>query len=207
MKGENIMKVVALNGSPRKNGNTFTALSRVCSVLNAEGIETEIVDIGSLKLTGCHACGYCSKNGKCAFDDEVNALAPKLLDADGIVIGSPVYYADINATLKCFLDRFFFVYGKDERIRFKPGAAVVALRRAGAIHAYHSINSYFGITEMLVTPSMYWNDVHGAAPGACADDAEGMQLMEAIGRNMAYLIKLRAESSITPPEKLIKIKS
>ena len=198
------MKVVALNGSPRKNGNTFTALEKVCSVLNAEGIETEIINIGSLKLTGCHACGFCAKNGKCAIDDGMNEIAPKLLEADGLVIGSPVYYADINATLKCFLDRFFYVYGGG--MRFKPGAAVVALRRGGAIHAYHSINSYFGITEMLITPSMYWNDIHGAAAGECVQDVEGMQLMEAIGRNMSYLIKLRAESKTAPPEKLPKIK-
>lgn len=197
------MKVIAINGSPRRNGNTFTALSAAAEALKAEGIETEIIQLGGRDVVGCKACGFCSKNGKCVIDDAVNEIGAKMTEADGIIIGSPVYYAGINGTLKSFLDRVFLVYGS--KFRFKPGAAVVALRRGGAIASFDTINHYFQITEMLITPSMYWNDVHGRAPGECVQDEEAMQLMQVLGRNMAYLIKLKAESTLPVPEKLPKI--
>lgn len=197
------MKVIAISGSPRVNGNTHYALERACKILNEEGIETEIITIGNKKISGCTACGFCSKNGRCVIEDEVNEIGEKLVKADGMIIGSPVYYANINGTLKSFLDRVFYTYGK--QFRFKLGAAVVSLRRGGAINAYNTINNYFGITEMIVTPSIYWNDVHGAAAGECEQDFEAMQMMEALGRNMAYLIKMKAESKIVPPEKIQKV--
>ena len=198
------MKVIAINGSPRKNGNTYTSIKRVCDILEKEGIETEIVQVGDKTFGGCRACGACAKLGKCAFGDKdgLNEIGEKMSEADGIIIGSPVYYADINGTLKSFLDRVFYTYGKN--FRFKPGAAVVALRRGGAIHAYHSINNYFGITEMIQVPSIYWNDVHGRTEGECEQDIEAMQMMDALGQNMAYLLKMKAESKVQPPEKINK---
>ena len=201
------MKVIALNGSPRKNGNTYISLKHVCDELEKQGIETEILQVGNGNYTGCKACGACGKLGKCAFGDNdgVNDIAEQLANADGILIGSPVYYADINGTLKCLLDRVF--YSKGGAFRFKPGAAVVALRRGGAIHTYHTINNYFGITEMIQVPSIYWNDVHGAAPGECEQDGEAMDMMYALGRNMAYLLKMQAESKITPPEPFAKTRT
>ena len=198
------MKVIAINGSPRKNGNTYTSIKRICDILEKEGIETEIIQVGDKAFSGCRACGACAKLGKCAFGDKdgLNEIGAKMSQADGIIIGSPVYYADINGTLKSFLDRVFYTYGKN--FRFKPGAAVVALRRGGAIHAYHSINNYFGITEMIQVPSIYWNDVHGRAEGECEQDIEAMQMMDALGQNMAYLLKMKAESKVQPPEKITK---
>ncbi len=197
------MKVIALNGSPRKNGNTRLALETVCAELNSEGIETEILDVGSLKLTGCRACGACAKLGKCVMDDGLNEIAEKAAAADGLVVGSPVYYADINGTLKCFLDRFFYVNGA--KMRFKPAAAVVALRRSGVTHAYQTIYNYFTIAEMLITPTSYWPGAHGRLPGEAEQDLEGMQVARGIGRNMAYLLKMRAESSVPVPEKEEKV--
>ncbi len=198
------MKVIAINGSPRKSGNTYTSIKRICDILEKEGIETEIIQVGDKAFGGCRACGACAKLGKCAFGDKdgLNEIGAKMSDADGIIIGSPVYYADINGTLKSFLDRVFYTYGQN--FRFKPGAAVVALRRGGAIHAYHSINNYFGITEMIQVPSIYWNDVHGRAEGECEQDIEAMQMMDALGQNMAYLLKMKAESKVQPPEKINK---
>lgn len=198
------MKVIALNGSPRKGGNTFTALSAAAEALKKEEIDTEILQLGGLVISGCKACGFCAQNGRCVIDDAVNEIGPQIAEADGLIVGSPVYYAGINGTLKCFLDRLFYAYGS--KFRFKPAAAVVALRRGGAISSFDTINHYFQITEMLVTPTMYWNDVHGAAAGECVQDTEAMQMMEAVGRNMAYLIKLRQESTVPVPEKLSKLK-
>lgn len=196
------MKVIALNGSPRKNGNTYLSLKAACDVLNAEGIETEILDVGSLKLTGCRACGGCAKLGKCVIDDGLNELAEKAAAADGLIVGSPVYYADINGTLKCFLDRFF--YTQSAKMRFKPCAALVALRRSGVTHAYQTIYNYFTIAEMLITPTQYWPGVHGRLPGEAEQDLEGISVARGIGRNMAYLLKLREESALPLPEPIQK---
>ncbi len=200
------MKVIAINGSPRANGNTYTALKKVTDVLEENGIETEIIHIGNKNIAGCKGCAACVKLGKCVQDgDCVNETALKLAEADGMLIGSPVYYAGINGTLKCFLDRVF--YTSASKFRFKVGAPVVVLRRGGAIHVYDTINSYFGISEMIQVPAVYWNAVHGAAPGEAAQDAEGMQIMESIGRNMAYILKMKEQSSVKPPEPLQKIKT
>ena len=198
------MKVIAINGSPRKDGNTYLALKTACDVLNEQGIETEIVNVGCLNITGCKACGACSGKGACVINDGFNEIAEKAANADGIIVGSPVYYAGVNGTLKCFLDRLFYVHGG--KMRFKPAAAVVALRRSGVTHTYQTIYNYFTISEMLITPTNYWPGVHGGAKGEAEQDLEGMQIARGIGRNMAYLLKMKAESTVPVPEKEDKIK-
>ncbi len=198
------MKVIAINGSPRKDGNTYLALKTACDVLNAEGIETEIINVGALDITGCKACGACGKLGKCVKDDGFNEIAETVAAADGIIVGSPVYYAGINGTLKSFLDRLFYVHSS--KMRFKPAAAVTAMRRSGVTHTYQTIYNFFTFAEMLITPTNYWPGVHGGAKGEAEQDLEGMQIARGIGRNMAYLLKMKAESNIPVPEKEDKIK-
>ena len=198
------MKVIAINGSPRKDGNTWSALETACKVLNEQGIETEIVNVGNMNITGCKACGACSGKGACVINDGFNEVAEKAAAADGIIVGSPVYYAGVNGTLKCFLDRFFYVHSS--KMRFKPAAAVVALRRSGVTHTYQTIYNYFTISEMLITPTNYWPGVHGGAKGEGEQDLEGMQIARTIGKNMAYLLKMKAESTVPVPEKEDKIK-
>lgn len=198
------MKVIAINGSPRKDGNTYLALKTACDILNDQGIETEIVNVGNMNITGCKACGGCSGKGRCVINDGFNEVADKAAAADGIIVGSPVYYAGINGTLKCFLDRLFYVHSS--KMRFKPAAAVVALRRSGVTHTYQTIYNYFTISEMLITPTNYWPGVHGGAKGEAEQDLEGMQIARGIGRNMAYLLKMKAESTVPVPEKEDKIK-
>ncbi len=193
------MKVIAINGSPRKDGNTYLALKTACDILNAEGIETEIVNVGSLNITGCKACGGCGNAGKCVINDGFNEIAETVASADGIIVGTPVYYAGINGTLKSFLDRFFYVHSS--KMRFKPAAALTALRRSGVTHTYQTIYNFFTISEMLITPTSYWPGVHGRLKGEAEQDLEGMQVARGIGRNMAYLLKLQAESNIPVPEK------
>lgn len=199
------MKVIAINGSPRKEGNTYTAIKRVCDGLEKEGISTEIINVGSTPFGGCRACGACGKLGKCAFGDKdgLNEIGAKMSEADGIILGSPVYYADINGNMKSFLDRVFYTFGKN--FRFKPAATLVALRRGGGAHAYQTLNNYVGICEMIQVPSIYWNDVHGGAPGECVGDEEAMCMMDALAQNMTYLLKMQAESKVAPPEKITKI--
>lgn len=198
------MKVLAVNGSPHKDGNTYLALEAACKKLNEQGIDTEIVNIGALNITGCKACGACSKIGKCVIEDGFNEVSEKFAAADGIIVGSPVYYAGINGTLKCFLDRAFYV--NSAKMRFKPAAGIVALRRSGVTDSYQTIYNYFTFAEMIITPTPYWPGIHGAAKGECLQDTEGIQIAEAIGKNMAYLLKMKAESKVTPPEKEPKIK-
>lgn len=181
------MKVLLINGSPRPKGCTFTALSEVEEQLQKQGIETEIVQVGHLDIRGCTACGYCSKAGKCVFDDVVNEIASKLAKADGLVLGSPVYYASANGTLISFLDRLFFSTGFDKRM--KVGAAVVSARRGGTSAAFDQLNKYFTNQGMPVAASQYWNSVHGASPEDVRKDAEGMQVMRSLGQNMAFLVK------------------
>lgn len=193
------MKVIAINGSPRKDGNTYLALKTACDILNSEGIETEIINVGALNITGCKACGVCSDTGKCVIKDGFNEIADKTAAADGIIVGTPVYYAGINGTLKSFLDRFFYVHSSE--MRFKPAAALTALRRSGVTHTYQTIYNFFTISEMLITPTSYWPGVHGRLKGEAEQDLEGMQIARGIGRNMAYLLKLQAESTIPLPEK------
>ena len=181
------MKVLIINGSPRVKSNTQTALDEMVKVFSAEGIETEVVKIGNMPVRGCIACGSCFKNGKCVFDDVVNELAPKFEAADGLVIASPVYYASANATLIACLDRLFYSTHFDKTM--KVGASVVCARRGGLSATFDELNKYFTICGMPVASSQYWNSIHGREPGEASQDAEGMQTMRTLARNMAFLMK------------------
>ena len=181
------MKVLLLNGSPRGNGNTARALQEMESVFAAEGIETEIVHVGKEAVRGCIACGSCYKNGKCVFDDIVNTLAPKFQEADGLVVGSPVYYASANATLIAVLDRLF--YSTHFPKTMKVGACVTVARRGGCSATFDGLNKYFTISGMPVASSQYWNSIHGGAPGEAEQDAEGLQTMRTLAKNMTFLMK------------------
>ena len=181
------MKVLLINGSPRAKGNTALALSEMANIFEAEGIETETVHIGNRPVRGCMACGQCAAKGRCVFDDAVNEIAPKFEAADGIVVGSPVYYAGPNATVTAFLDRLFYSTHFDKDM--KVGASVVVCRRGGASAAFDRLNKYLTNSGMAVATSQYWNSVHGGAPGEAEQDAEGLQTMRALARNMAFLIK------------------
>lgn len=181
------MKVLLINGSPNPNGCTFTGLSEVAKTLNEEGIETEIIHVGNKDIRGCIACRRCHTTGKCVFNDLVNEVAPKLREADGIVIGSPVYFASANGTLISFLDRLFYSVSSD--LTMKVGAAVTSSRRAGNTATFDELNKYFTINNMPIASSQYWNEVHGYTPEDVRSDKEGMQTMRTLGRNMAFLIK------------------
>ncbi len=181
------MKVLLINGSPNARGCTYTALSEVAKTLEESGVQTEIIQVGHLNIRGCIACGKCSALGKCVFDDKVNEVAEKLKDADGLVVGSPVYYASANGTLTAFLDRLFFSQRAD--LRMKVGACVVSARRGGCSSTFDQLNKYFTISDMPVAASQYWNSVHGFTAEDVRRDLEGMQVMRALGRNMAFLIK------------------
>jgi multimeric flavodoxin WrbA len=181
------MKVLLLNGSPHANGNTATALQEMVKVFQEEGIETELVTVGNRAIRGCTACGACGKLGKCVFDDVVNELAPKFEEADGLVVGSPVYYASANATLVATLDRLFYSSHFDKTM--KVGAAVAVARRGGCSATFDELNKYFTISGMPVASSQYWNSVHGRTPGEASQDAEGLQTMRTLARNMTFLMK------------------
>ncbi len=182
------MNVLLINGSPKSNGNTFLALSEAAAALEAGGIRTEIVSIGAKAVQGCIACNKCYELGRCVFRDELyNTVREKLKSADGIIIGTPVYYAGPNGSLCALLDRLFYSAG--ELLRYKPGAAVAVCRRGGASAAFDRLNKYFTISYMPVVPSQYWNSVYGHSPGQAAMDAEGLQTMRTLGRNMAWLLQ------------------
>ena len=181
------MKALLINGSPHANGCTYTALSIVAEELQKNGIETEIVHIGSKDIRGCIGCGKCRELGHCVFNDMVNEIAPKFEQADGLVVGSPVYYAGPNGTLTNLLDRLFYSAHYD--LRMKVGAAVVSARRAGTTAAFDRLNKYFTISEMPVVSSRYWNMVHGFTAEDVMKDEEGCQIMRVLGRNMAFLIR------------------
>lgn len=181
------MKVLIINGSPRENGNTSIALAEMEKVFAKNGIETETIRIGSKEIRGCISCGYCYKNGKCSIDDLVNELAPKFEECDGMVIGSPVYYASANGTLISFLDRLF--YSTSFCKTMKVGASVAVARRGGLSSTFDQLNKYFTISGMPIASSQYWNSVHGRAPGDAAKDAEGLQTMRFLAENMTFLIK------------------
>ena len=181
------MKVLLINGSPKAKGNTALALEEMAKVFASEGIETETIHVGNKAIRGCVACGHCYEAGKCVFDDLVNAVAPKFEAADGIVVGSPVYYAGPNATLLAFLDRLFYSTGFDKTM--KVGAAAVVCRRGGASATFDRLNKYFTISGMPVASSYYWNSVHGMKPGEAQQDEEGLRTMRALARNMAFLMK------------------
>ncbi len=181
------MKVLLLNGSPKVNGNTATALNEMAKIFAEEGIETEIVQIGSRNIRGCVACGNCFKAGKCVFDDIVNELAVKFEAADGLVVGSPVYYAQANATMMACMQRLFYSTRFDKRM--KVGASVCVARRGGLSSTYDEMNKFFGISGMPIAAGQYWNSLHGGAPGEVEQDGEGMQGMRTLARNMAFLMK------------------
>ena len=181
------MNVILINGSPHANGCTFTALNEVAKTLNNEGIATEMIHVGNKVVRGCIACRKCKTTGKCVFDDIVNEAAPKFKDCDGIVIGSPVYFASANGTLVSFIDRLFYSMAADKSM--KVGASVVSCRRGGNTATFDELNKYFTISNMPVVSSQYWNIVHGNTPEEVAQDAEGLQTMRMLGRNMAFLIK------------------
>ena len=184
-------KVLLLNGSPRSNGCTAAALDEMIKVFREEGIETELVHVGNKDVRGCIACRSCYKTGKCVFDDLVNEVAPKFEQADGLVVGSPVYYSSPNGTLISFLDRLF------QSTRFskhmKVGAAVVSARRGGNTASFDVLNKYFSISGMPIASSTYWNQVHGFTAEDVAKDLEGLQTMRNLARNMSFLIKSIAD--------------
>lgn len=181
------MKVILINGSPNAKGCTFTALSEVAKTLNEEGIDTEIIHVGNKDIRGCIGCRRCKETGKCVFNDMVNEVAEKFVECDGIVLGSPVYYASANGTLVSFVDRLFYSASCDKTM--KVGAAVVSARRGGCSSTFDELNKYFTISSMPVVSSQYWNSVHGYTPDDVRSDKEGMQTMRTLGKNMAFLIK------------------
>lgn len=190
------MKVIAINGSPKKEGNTFHALSTVCATLEKRGVETEIIHIGNKNIRGCMACGKCS-DCRCVFEgEEFYETVRKMADADGIILGSPVYYAGISGTMKSFLDKAFYTGGKN--FRLKVGASVAALRRSGGMTTFQQLNNYFLISEMIVAPSYYWNIAHGAAPGEMLRDVEAVSVLENLGQNMAWLLEKTAHADDLP---------
>ena len=194
------MKVLLINGSPHKNGCTFTALNEVAGSLNKNGIESEIIHIGTKAIQGCIACGRCRETGKCAFRDEVyNELFEKIQEADGVVVGSPVYYAGPNGSLCAMLDRLF--YSGSRYMTNKPAAAVVSCRRGGASATFDRLNKYFTINQMPVVSSQYCNSVHGNTPEEVKQDLEGLQIMRTLGNNMAWMIKTMKDAKYTLPER------
>ena len=200
------MKVLLINGSPRSNGNTSIALSEVAETLESNGIETEIVSVGTRAVQGCIACRQCVEKGRCVFNDDLyNSVYGKLNTADGIVIGSPVYFAGPNGSLCALLDRLF--YSAATLLQYKPAAAVAVCRRGGASATFERLNKYFTITNMVVVGSQYWNSVHGQLKGEAAQDAEGLQTMRTLGNNMAWVLANLKDGGHPMPEKEQGIKT
>ncbi len=203
------MKVLLVNGSPRAKGCTYTALTEVAKALEADGIETEIFQVGAKPVRDCIACMKCRELKKCVFDDDVaNALIEKAKTADGFVFGSPVYYAHPSGILLSVLDRAFYAGGY--AFAGKPGASVVSARRGGTAASFDVINKYFGITQMPVVSSSYWNMVYGKTPDEVRQDEEGLQTMRNIGHNMAYLLKCMQagkEQGILPPQNNVSVRT
>ena len=189
------MKVLAINGSPRKDGNTHQALTMVGDELLAGGIDFEILHVGQKLIHGCRACNKCAvnKDEECSIKtDDINSWIKKLKAADGILIGSPVYYSGIAGSMKCFLDRVFYVGGVNGGLfRHKVGAAVVALRRSGGSATFDSMNHYLNNSEMLIATANYWNIIHGRSVGEVTQDLEGRQIMRVLGKNMVWLLKMK----------------
>jgi multimeric flavodoxin WrbA len=204
------MKVIAINGSPKPKGNTFHALELVCQELEAAGIETEIICIGNKKVSGCLACGTCIKNRdeRCVTTtDPTNELIQKMKAADGILLGSPVHYSGVGGNMKSFLDRAFYVAGVNGSLfRHKVGAAIAAVRRSGGLPTFHELNNYLTYAEMFMPTSNYWNVIHGGKPGEVLEDPEGVQIMQVLGRNMAYLMQLKEQGmkTVEAPEAVRK---
>ncbi|MBR2965011.1 MAG: flavodoxin family protein [Clostridia bacterium] len=181
------MKVLFINGSPHKDGSVFTAMNEVMKTLENEGIETELIHVGAKAIRGCVACRRCTELGRCAFDDEVNAIAEKFKECDGLVVGSPVYYAAPNSTLVALLDRLF--YSSRFPKTMKVGAAIVSARRGGCTATFDALNKYFAISGMPIVTSQYWNMIHGNSAADALQDAEGLQTMRTLGKNMAFMLK------------------
>ncbi len=181
------MKVLLLNGSPRANGNTALALEEMVKVFTEEGIETEVIQVGNKDIRGCLACGGCYETGKCVIDDLVNEVGEKFKEADGLVVASPVYYASANGTITSLMDRLFYSTNFDKTM--KVGVSVAVARRGGCSATFDQLNKYFTISGMPIASSQYWNSVHGGAPGQAEEDAEGLQTMRTLARNMSFLMK------------------
>ncbi|WP_372797204.1 flavodoxin family protein [Pontiella sp.] len=201
------MKVIAIDGSPRKGGNTEALLKRVCDRLNTHGIETEIIKIGGELLSGCTACGACfkTKNKRCIiYNDPMNEWMEKIFEADGILLGSPTYFSDVTMEMKALIDRLGYVaIANDQALANKVGAAVTAVRRAGAQHTLDTMNHLFSILQMPIATSSYWNIGYGAAKGEAEHDVEGMQTMDNLAENMAWLMKcIEAGKGTVPPPKI-----
>lgn len=205
------MKVVAFNGSPNKEGNTYHAIRIVADELEKEGVETEVVHVGNKTIRGCIACNRCVKNKdqKCGLPgDEVNEWIQKMNEADGIILGSPVHYSSIGATMKAFLDRAFYVTSVNNgMLRHKVGATVVAVRRSGGVPTFDQLNNYIQYSEMLIPTSNYWNVIHGTRPGEALQDEEGVQIMRVLGKNMSWLLKLveNGKDTVQAPEREKKV--
>ena len=181
------MKVLLINGSPREKGCTYTALMEAVSVFEKNGVETELVWVGNQPVAGCTACGACGKTGKCVFDDKVNEIIEKFDEYDGVIVGSPVYYAGVSGQITSFLDRLFYAGGR--KVKGKPAAAIVSCRRGGASAAFEIINKYFMMTNMPVVTSQYWNQVHGNTPEEVKQDLEGLQTVRVLAQNMTWLLR------------------
>jgi multimeric flavodoxin WrbA len=197
------MKVIAFNGSPRKQGNTYTAISIIGEKLINSGIEFEVIHVGNKIIRGCMACGYCERelNEKCVFNDEVNEWIQKLKEADGIIIGSPTYSSAIAGTMKSFLDRAFYVtHVNDNMLRQKVGVAVAAARRTGGIATLSQLNNFLNYCEMIMPTSTYWHVIHGSKAGDAVNDLEGVQIMEILADNMIMALKQRSSGIETPKQ-------
>ncbi len=205
------MKVIAINGSPNSEGNTYHTLKIVTDQLEKSGIETEIVQVGNKLIRGCMHCNKCAKNQdqKCAMsNDVVNEYLEKMIEADGIILGSPVHFSGVGGTMKSFLDRAFYVAAVNPSLlQHKIGASVVSVRRSGGIPTMEQLNNFLNYSEMLIATSNYWTVAHGWRPGEINQDAEGVQIMEVLGKNMAYMLKLKenGENVVERPSKTKKI--
>lgn len=195
------MKVIGLNGSAHDRGNTYLALAQVKEELEQQGVEMEIINIGTHNMRGCSGCGACKKTGLCVFADDIyTEICQKIYDADGLILGSPVYYAGVSGQIKSFLDRCF--YQSKGRMRHKVGAAIAVSRRAGDMTTVDQLQKYFLISEMIIAPSYYWNVVHGALTGEVLQDKEGISTIKNMARNMAWILKMKeaTKESIPAPE-------
>lgn len=200
------MKILLINGSPHKEGNTFFALNSMKLEFEKLGACAKIEQVGSKMITGCHACGGCGKTGKCIINDGANEIIEKMKDADAIVLGSPVYYAGVNGTMKGFLDRAFICAGK--YMRYKVGGSIVVMRRGGGSATFDELNKYFFISEMIVAGSNYWNSVHGGAQGEAKEDLEGLQTVKKLAQNIFYILKLKEYGKcLEEPKQEDKIKT
>lgn len=202
------MKVLLINGSPKEKGCTYTALCEIKKTLEANGIDTELLYLGTDPIAGCRGCGACSKTGKCVYNDKVNEVLPILDGIDGLIVGSPVHYAAASGQITSFLDRLFFA--GSSKLSGKPAAAIVSCRRGGASAAFDQLNKYFSISNMPIVTSQYWNQVHGSTPADVLKDEEGLQTMRTLAQNMAWLLKCidaGKKAGIQKPEYEPKVKT